>query len=844
MTENSKKTKKTIFFTDLLTEESSSLERDFFKALEYLQVKDRTTVKERDVYVAISTAMRHHLIKDWLRTQNQYRIDKAKRVYYLSMEFLMGRLLGNMLMNLDCYNEASELVQKLGYHLEELRDIEPDMGLGNGGLGRLAACFLESMATLELPAYGYGIRYEYGIFRQGIKNGYQVEVPDNWLKYGCPWEIPRPELEYRIKFGGSVITEGDGNGGERYKWVDTEDVFALAYDVPIPGYGTFNVNNLRLWQAKSTNEFDFQYFNSGDYMAAVNDKNVSENISKVLYPNDNVHAGKVLRLKQQYFFVSATLQDIIKHYKKNHKNSFDEFPEKVCIQLNDTHPAIAIPELMRIFIDEEGIDWNSAWELTKRTFAYTNHTVLPEAVEKWDVEIIGSLLPRQLQIIYEINRRFINEARDFKGFDTRRIKDVSIFEESGHKLVRMANLAIVGSHSVNGVSALHSEILKNDIFKDFHELFPGKINNKTNGITPRRWLKKANPFLARLISDNIGEEWAKDLSELKKLEPLAADSSFQETWREAKWLAKKRLQHYVKNEMNFDLNVDSMFDVHVKRMHEYKRQLLNVLHTITLYNRIKKNPQGSFVPRTKIFGGKAAPGYYVSKQIIKLINSISKVVNCDPEVNKYLNVFFFPNYSVSMAEKIIPASELSEQISTAGFEASGTGNMKFMLNGALTIGTLDGANVEMLEEAGGENMFIFGLTADEVKEKKMTGYNPRVIYESDSELREVVNKIRDNYFNPDEPGIFAHLFNDLVNYGDNYMLLADYRAYIDMQDKVELFYQNEFEWTKKSILNTARSGKFSSDRTVKEYADHIWNVKPVKVQIDSGLCNGFSLKKK
>ena len=824
--------KDSIFFTDMLDDESSMLERDFFKALEYLQVKEKTTVRERDIYMGISTALRHRLIRDWLRTQHKYRQNKAKRVYYLSMEFLMGRLFGNMLMNLDCYEEASDLVQKLGYQLEELRDLEPDMGLGNGGLGRLAACFLESMATLELPAYGYGIRYEYGIFRQGIENGYQVEVPDNWLKYGCPWEICRNELEYRVKFGGKVITYNDETGTERYRWVETEDVIAVAYDVPVPGYGTDTVNNLRLWQARSTNEFNFQFFNSGDYMAAVNDKNVSENISKVLYPNDNMYEGKVLRLKQQYFFVSATLQDIIKHYKKNHGSTFEDFAQKVCIQLNDTHPSIAIPELMRILIDDEGIDWNTAWEITKKTFAYTNHTVLPEAVEKWDVEIMGPLLPRQLQIIYEINRRFVNEARDFKGFDMRRIKDVSIFEESGHKYVRMANLAIIGSSSVNGVSALHTEILKKDMFKDFHELFPGKINNKTNGITPRRWLKKANPFLASLISENIGDGWVRNLEQLNKLEIFAENIGFHEIWQEAKWLAKKQLQSYVKREMNFDLNVESMFDVHVKRLHEYKRQLLNVLHAITLYNRIKKNPKGDFVPRTKIFAGKAAPGYYVSKQIIKLINSVANTVNNDPDVNKYLNVFFFPNYSVSMAEKIIPASDLSEQISTAGFEASGTGNMKFMLNGALTIGTLDGANVEMLEEAGKDNIFIFGLTTEQVKEAKMTGYNPRVIYEADPELKEVLDKIRDDHFNPGETGIFQHLFNDLVTYGDNYMLLADYRAYIDMQDMVDEVYRDRFEWTKKSILNTARSGKFSSDRTIKQYAQEIWNINPVKVNLE------------
>ncbi len=821
-----------IFFTDSITESSTNLEKDFFRSLEYWQVKDKTTVKERDAYFAISTAIRHKLIKNWLRTQSEYRRNKAKRVYYLSMEFLMGRVLGNTLINLGSYNEASDIIERLGYKLEELRDLEPDMGLGNGGLGRLAACFLDSMATIGIPAYGYGIRYEYGIFKQGIQNGYQVEVPDNWLKYGCPWEICRPELEYRVKFGGKVITEKREDGTDRYKWVDTEDVIALAYDVPIPGYKNSTVNNLRLWQARSTNEFDFHYFNSGDYMAAVNDKNVSENISKVLYPNDNMHEGKILRLKQQYFFVSATLQDIIKHYKKNHGKTFDDFADKVAIQLNDTHPSIAIPELMRILIDDEGIEWNTAWEITKKTFAYTNHTVLPEAVEKWDVEIMGPLLPRQLQIIYEINRRFVNEARDFKGFDMRRIKDVSIFEESGHKFVRMANLAIIGSHSVNGVSALHTEILKNDIFRDFHELFPGKINNKTNGITPRRWLKKANPFLAGIITAKIGDAWVKDLYELKKLEPLANDPAFHKIWNDAKSCAKEQLKVYVKKEMGFDINVDMMFDVQVKRMHEYKRQLLNVLHAITLYNRIKKNPSGDFVPRTKIFGGKAAPGYYVSKQIIKLINSVSKIVNNDPEVNKLLNVFFFPNYSVSMAEKVIPASELSEQISTAGFEASGTGNMKFMLNGALTVGTLDGANVEMLEEVGNDNIFIFGLKAAEVKDMKLSGYNPRAIYESDAELKEVLDLIRTDHFNKDEPGIFSHLFNDLVTYGDNYMLLADYRSYVNTQDKVDEVYRKRSEWTRMSILNTARSGKFSSDRTIREYVEDIWGVKPVNVNFE------------
>ena len=832
MTKTRDELKDSIFFTDTLDEKSSLFERDLLETLEYNQVKDKTTVKARDVYIALATTIRHKLIRNWLRTQHEYRRNKAKRVYYLSMEFLMGRLMGNTLINLDCHDEVSRLAEKLGYDMEELRDMEPDMGLGNGGLGRLAACFLDSMATLGLPAYGYGIRYEYGIFRQGIENGYQVEVPDNWLKYTCPWEICRPDLEYRVRFGGKVVSYRDDNGEERYKLVDTEDVLAQAYDVPVPGYKTPTVNNLRLWQAKSTNEFDFHYFNSGDYMAAVNDKNRSENISKVLYPNDNMQQGKVLRLKQQYFFVSATLQDIIRHYKKNYgTEKFDDFPSKVAIQLNDTHPSIAIPELMRILIDEEKLGWNEAWEITRNTFAYTNHTVLPEAVEKWDVEIMGPLLPRQLQIIYEINRRFINEARDFRNFDVKRIKDVSIFEESGCKFVRMANLAIIGSHKVNGVSALHTKILKESMFKDFDELYPGKIVNKTNGITPRRWLKKSNIPLADLITSKIGNGWVANLDELKKLEEFTDDKEFQAAWADAKAQAKERLKIYAHDKLGFNLNTDMMFDVQVKRMHEYKRQLLNVLHTITLYNRIKSNPNGNFVPRTKIFGGKAAPGYYISKMIIKLINSVASVVNNDPQVNKYLNVFFFPNYSVSMAEKVIPASDLSEQISTAGFEASGTGNMKFMLNGAMTIGTLDGANVEMLEEGGANNIFIFGLKANEVSEMKALGYNPRIYYDSDPELKQVLDMIKNDHFNS-EPGIFSRLYDDLVNYGDNYMLLADYRSYVDMQDKVEKVYLDKTAWTKMSILNTARSGKFSSDRTIREYAEDIWDIKPVKFEID------------
>ncbi len=814
-----------IFFTDgrMLGRE---LKPDFEKAIEYLLVKDRTTATSRDVYFALAFAIRHRLIRKWLRTQHEYRRQDAKRIYYLSMEFLMGRLLGNMLINTNYYKECAEILAQLGYNLEDIREMEPDMGLGNGGLGRLAACFLDSMATMGLPAYGYGIRYEYGVFKQEIKNGWQVELPDSWLKYGCPWEIARPHLEYRVKFGGRVITEKDETGRMHFRWVDTEDVLALAYDVPIPGYHNNTVNNLRLWQARATNEFDFSSFNSGDYMAAVEGKSRSENISKVLYPNDNVHAGKVLRLKQQYFFVSATLQDIIYHYKQMY-DSFDEFPEKIAIQLNDTHPVIAIPELMRLFLDEEGLEWDEAWSIVQRTFAYTNHTILPEALEKWDVELLGSLLPRQLQIIYEINRRFINYVRDTGRFDDNAIARMSIVEEGPTKFIRMANLAIVGTHSVNGVSHLHTEILKNDIFPEFHRLFSERFNNKTNGITPRRWLKKANPFLATVISDRIGDGWVTDLEQLRNIEPYAGDPEFRELWREAKLLAKRHLSRFILDEYGIEADPSALFDVQVKRLHEYKRQMLNVLHVITLYNRIRAHPEQPITPRVVIFGGKAAPGYQVSKLVIKLINAVADVVNNDPLIGNRLKVVFIKNYGVSLAEKIIPATDLSEQISTAGYEASGTGNMKFMLNGALTIGTLDGANVEIAEEVGPDNIFIFGLKVHEVKELKKRGYNPREFYERDPELRQALDMINNDYFSRNEPGIFQFLFQNVVLYSDHYCLLADYRSYVDTQTRVGELFEDQEEWTRRSIVNTARAGKFSSDRTIKQYAEEIWKVKPV-----------------
>ncbi len=819
-----------LFFTDRETLESYSLSNQFAEHLEFILVKDKRTVTPQDVYYSLSMSIRDRLVRRWLRTQNEYKEKDVKRVYYLSLEFLMGRLLTNALINMGFYEECRDILKRDGYILEETTELEKDMGLGNGGLGRLAACFLDSMATLELPAFGYGIRYEYGIFNQEIENGYQIEKPDNWLSYGNPWEIFRRELIYRIKFFGEVESVEDEKGVLHFNWKDTDDVLAIAFDIPVPGYKNNTVNNLRMWQAKATTEFSFKDFNSGNYLLAVENKNLSENISKVLYPNDTYIEGKFLRLKQQYFFVSASLQDIIRKYKINHKN-FDKFAAKTAIQLNDTHPVIAIPELMRILIDEENLSWEAAWKIATETFAYTNHTVVPEALEEWPVSLLQELLPRHMQIIFEINQRFLDTVRANITKDDRIIRKISIIKEGDEKKVRMANLAIVGSHSVNGVAALHTEILRNIIFPEFNFIFPDKFKNITNGITPRRWLKACNPFLSGLITDQIGEEWTKDLSKLKKLEKYVDDKNFLETWRSAKWANKKLLIDYIRNEHNISVDPDSIFDVQIKRFHEYKRQLLNVLHVITLYNKIKDNPNGNFVPRTVIFGGKAAPAYQAAKLVIKLINCIADMVNNDPQVSNKLKVVFLKNYSVSLAEKIIPASDLSEQISTAGFEASGTGNMKFALNGALTIGTMDGANVEIREEVGVENIFIFGMLAEEVVQLKQSGYNPRSFYESNPMLKRVIDMIGNNYFNKFEPGIFAPLVENLMNV-DYYCLFADYQSYITKQEEVENVFAMNYEWTKRSIYNVARIGKFSSDRSIKDYSDKVWNVKPIKIKID------------
>lgn len=818
-----------IFFTDSEAPESFSLRNQFVENLEFRLIKSKISVNRHDVYTAMALAIRDRLVRRWIRTKHQYAEQKAKRVYYLSLEFLMGRLLEAMILNSGYYTEAETILSEHGFSLQDIINEEHDMGLGNGGLGRLASCFLDSMATMHLPAIGYGIRYQYGIFEQFIDHGYQVEQPDNWLEYGCPWEIIRPELTYRVQFGGQIVPR-QGADGLEFAWVDTNDVLAVAYDVPVPGYNNNTVNNLRLWQARATHNFNLSLFNQGDYMKAVEQKSSSETISKVLYPNDTTASGKYLRLQQQYFFVCASLQDIMRKY--NTKGvSMDDFAKYNAIQLNDTHPSLAIPELMRVLIDDKKMEWQHAWEIAHDTFGYTNHTVLGEALERWSVSMFERLLPRHLQIIYEINQRFIDKAKTYFHNDIAKVARMSIIEEGSEKMVRMANLSIIGSHAVNGVAALHTQILKDDLFADFHAMMPEKIQNKTNGITQRRWLRVANPPLADLITKHIGDEWTTNLYALKRLEPLATNTAFHEEWTTARSFAKRKLADYIQAEYGITINQESMIDSQIKRFHEYKRQLLNVLHVITLYNRIKANPTAHYTPRTVIFSGKAAPGYVMAKLIIKLINAVANTVNNDPDIGDKLKVVFMRNYSVTLAGMIIPASDLSEQTSTAGFEASGTGNMKFQLNGALTIGTMDGANVEMREELGDDNIIIFGLTVEGIEQLKTNGYAPYRFYENNPALKQVLDMINDDYFNQDEPGIFRPLIYSLLTQGDKYFLLADYQSYVDAQDKAAKLFQNRTVWTTKSILNTARSGKFSSDRTIQQYADDIWNVKPIVVHL-------------
>ncbi len=803
------------------------LRKSLLDHLTYSIAKDKYSATSRDKYDSLVLSVRDFLVERWIKTQQEYYDVDTKRVYYLSLEFLLGRLLNNYAINIGLSDEYRKAVSSIGIAYEDALEHEWDAGLGNGGLGRLAACFLDSLATLQYPAYGYGIRYEYGIFFQKIQDGFQLESPDNWLRYGNLWELPRPELIYTVNFYGKVDTIPGVNGKLSTKWVGGDEVMAMAYDYPVPGYRNETVNTLRLWAAKSTRDFNLEYFNSGDYFRAVEDKNQSESISKVLYPSDQYVVGKELRLKQQYFFVSATLKDIMRRYKKAHRN-FDDFPNKTAVQLNDTHPSIAIAELMRILVDEEGLLWENAWPIVTKTFGYTNHTVLPEALETWSEDLFGNLLPRHLQIIKEIDRKFLIQVSEHSPDDPWRKERMAIITGDGKRNVNMARLAIVGSHAVNGVSALHSEILKERVFKDFYEMMPEKFHNVTNGITPRRWLLEANPLLSGLITDAIGDGWVQNLEELKKLEPMAEDSGFLRQFGRIKEMNKNALSEYLYKAFWLSLSSEFFLDCQTKRFHEYKRQLLNALHIITLYNRIREGRMDrSFYPRTILFAGKSAPGYFICKLIIKLIHDIGVRIDADPAVREKLCVIFVPNYEVSLAQRIMPAAELSEQISTAGYEASGTGNMKYTLNGALTIGTLDGANVEIREEVGDENFFLFGHTTEELVALR-SHYNPRRYYEEDKELKQAIDQIHDGYFSPGMPTLFHPITHPLLEH-DAYFVLADYAAYIKCQEEVGRAYIDKDRWTKMAVLNVARSGKFSSDRAIKEYSQNIWGISPVEL---------------
>ncbi|MGZ5058131.1 MAG: glycogen/starch/alpha-glucan phosphorylase [Methylobacter sp.] len=781
---------------------------------------------------ALSQAIRDRLMERWKLTHQTYKSNNCRRGYYLSMEFLMGRTLSNALLNLGVSDTVTQAMYDLGIEIEELISSEQDAGLGNGGLGRLAACFIDSCATLQLPVIGYGLRYEYGMFTQTIVNGEQVEKPDHWLRHGNVWEIERLEYSHSIKFGGHTEVQTDENGNQRHCWISTSNVLAVPFDTPIPGYRNGTVNSLRLWKAVATEEFNLDEFNAGDYAEAVAAKNTAENITMVLYPNDANENGKELRLRQQYFLASASLQDVIAHWTGLHGDNFTHFAEKSCFQLNDTHPSIAIAELMRLLMDNHGLGWDQAWNITKNTMAYTNHTLLPEALEKWPVSLMKRLLPRLMEIIFEINARFMAEVAMHWPADNERLSRMSIIEEGGQQQVRMAHLAIVGSFSVNGVARLHSQLLKQDLFKDFYALWPDKFNNKTNGVTPRRWLAACNPDLASLITETIGDSWITDLAQLKKLEPYADDAKFRQRWRAIKQAAKQRLIDYKKTKHGTDLRLsaDALFDIQVKRIHEYKRQLLNILHVIHLYNCIKKGDTDR-VPRCVLIGGKAAPGYRMAKKTIKLINNVAQVINSDPAVSGKLTLLFLPDYRVSAMEKICPGADLSEQISTAGKEASGTGNMKLMMNGAITIGTLDGANIEIREEVGDENFFLFGLTEEQIEARRVH-YDPLEMIDQDEDLQQVMHLLESGYFNQFEPGIFDDLISSIKSTYDPWMTIADFRSYIDTQKRVEDAYRDQDHWTKMSILNCANSGKFSTDRTIGEYNRDIWKLEsqPVKHQ--------------
>jgi starch phosphorylase len=785
--------------------------------------KDPSVANQHDWLNASLLAVRDRMVERWLRSSRAQLSQDVRQVYYLSMEFLLGRTLGNALMAMGIYDDLNQALDEMGLNLADLMEEENDPGLGNGGLGRLAACFLDSLATLGLPGRGYGIRYDYGMFRQNIIDGEQKESPDYWLEYGNPWEFQRYNTRYKIRFGGRIQHEG-----AKVRWLETEEIVAMAYDQIIPGFDTDATNTLRLWGAQASNEINLGKFNQGDYFAAVEDKNHSENVSRVLYPDDSTYSGRELRLRQEYFLVSATVQDILNRHWQMHK-TWSNLADKIAIHLNDTHPVLAIPELMRLLIDEHKFSWDDAFEVTCQVFSYTNHTLMSEALETWPVEMIGKILPRHLGIIFEINDYFLKTIQEYYPEDWDLLSRISIIDENNGRRIRMAWLAVVVSHKVNGVSELHSNLMVQSLFADFARLFPGRFCNKTNGVTPRRWLALANPALSELLDEEIGRTWRTDLSQLAELNQQIDYPAFIEKVADAKFDNKRRLADWVAKNMDVVLDPNALFDVQIKRIHEYKRQLLNVLHVITRYNRIKADPGADWVPRVNIFAGKAASAYYTAKHIIHLINDVASVINNDPQVKNKLKVVFIPNYSVSLAQIIIPAADLSEQISTAGTEASGTSNMKFALNGALTIGTLDGANVEMLEHVGEENIFIFGNTTPQVEALRSGGYNPRKYYEEDAELHQVLTQIASGVFSPQEPGRYRNLFDSLVNFGDHYQLLADYRSYVDTQDKVDKLYRQPDKWQRSAALNIANMGYFSSDRTIQEYADEIWHISPVRL---------------
>ena len=807
-----------------------TIKRAIADNLFYIQGKSTKTATLNDYYLALAYTIRDRLIPGWLATTQSYLDTNIKTVCYFSAEYLVGPHLSNNLINLGIYDRVVQATEESQLNFAELVHQEEEPGLGNGGLGRLAACYMDSLATLEIPAIGYGIRYEYGIFEQEIKDGWQVEISDKWLQYGNPWEIVRPEAAVTVKFAGHTQAYTDEVGNYRVRWIPEYVLQGIPYDTPVSGYRVHTVNTMRLWKAEACKSFDFAKFDRGDYYGAVDNKVTSENLTKVLYPNDELNKGKKLRLQQQYFFVSCSLQDMIRIHLSE-SDSLDNFHDKFAAQLNDTHPAIAVAELMRLLIDEHGYDWDKAWEITQNTFGYTNHTLLPEALEKWSLSLFGSLLPRHLELIYEINSRFLDRVCLEYPDDKDKVANLSLIDETGERYVRMAHLACVGSHAINGVAELHTKLLKQSVLKDFYELFPDKFNSKTNGVTPRRWMVLSNPRLSGLISEKIGDGWIKDLNQLQQLEPLADDTQFRQQWRVTQQAVKQDLADYTTENLGVNVNSESLFDIQVKRIHEYKRQHLNVLYIITLYNRLKQNPDLDIVPRTFFFGGKAAPGYDMAKLIIKLINSVGETINNDPDIRDRLKVVFLPDYNVKLAQQVYPAADLSEQISMAGKEASGTGNMKFALNGGLIIGTLDGANVEIRQEVGEDNFFLFGLRSDEVEEIKAKGYQPRQYYESNGELKAVIDSIAAGVFSNGDRDLFQPIVDNLLS-KDPYLLLADYQSYIECQRRVDAAFKNKEDWTRMSILNVARMGRFSSDRAIKEYCQDIWNVKAVPIKLN------------